>query len=66
MKKLEEIVEVDGRKVALSNLDKLMWKKEKVTKADVIQYYTDVADRMIPLIKDRPLMLNRFPHGVPG
>ena len=66
MKKLEEIVEVDGRKVALSNLDKLMWKKEKVTKADVIQYYTSVADRMIPLIRDRPLMLNRFPHGVPG
>ena len=66
MKKLEEIVEVDGRKVALSNLDKLMWKKEKVTKADVIRYYTSVADRMIPLIKDRPLMLNRFPHGAPG
>ncbi len=66
MKKSEEIVEVDGRKISLSNLDKLMWKREGVTKADVIQYYTVVADRMIPIIKDRPLMLNRFPHGVPG
>src|SRR6266567_2394606 len=43
-----------------------MWKRERVTKADVIQYYLGVADRMVPLIRDRPLMLNRFPHGVPG
>src|SRR6058998_3481060 len=61
-----DIVEVDGRKIALSNLDKLLWKREGVTKADVIQYYSGVARRMIPLIRDRPLMLNRFPHGVPG
>ena len=66
MKKVEEVVEVDGRKIALSNLDKLLWKREGVTKADVIQYYSGVARRMIPLIRDRPLMLNRFPHGVPG
>src|SRR6266487_4218757 len=43
-----------------------MWKHEKITKADVVQYYTTVASRIIPLIRDRPLMLNRFPHGVPG
>jgi bifunctional non-homologous end joining protein LigD len=66
LKKVEEIVEVDGRKITLTNLDKLMWKKEGVTKADVIQYYLGVAEKMIPLIKNRPLMLNRFPHGVPG
>jgi bifunctional non-homologous end joining protein LigD len=66
LKKVEEIVEVDGRKISLSNLDKLMWKKEGITKADVIRYYSGVAERMIPLVKDRPLMLNRFPHGVPG
>src|SRR5205807_9968481 len=63
---VEEIVEVDGRKIVLSNLEKLMWKRERVRKADVIQYYLGVADRMVPLIRDRPLMLNRFPHGVPG
>jgi len=66
LKKTVEIVEVDGRKISLSNLDKPMWKREGVTKADVIQYYLGVADRMVPLIRDRPLMLNRFPHGVPG
>ena len=57
MKKTMEVVEVDGRKISLSNLDKLMWKREGVTKADVIQYYLGVADRMVPLIRDRPLML---------
>jgi bifunctional non-homologous end joining protein LigD len=66
LKKVEEIVEIDGRKITLSNLDKPMWNREGVTKADVIQYYSVVAERMIPLVKDRPLMLNRFPHGVPG
>jgi len=66
LKKVEEVVEVDGRKITLSNLDKLMWKREGITKADVIQYYLGVAEKMIPLIKNRPLMLNRFPHGVPG
>src|SRR5437899_5233440 len=61
-----EIVEVDGRKISISKRDKLMWMREDVMKADVIQYYSGVADRMVPLIRDRPLMLNRFPHGVPG
>src|SRR2546426_12311756 len=61
-----EIVELDDRKITLSNLVKPMWKREGVTKADVIQYYLSVADQMVPLIRDRPLMLNRFPHGVPG
>src|SRR5260370_34860010 len=43
-----------------------MWKEEGITKSDIIQYYLSVAPKMIPLIKNRPLMLNRFPHGVPG
>ncbi len=66
MKKTEEVVEVDGRRIVLSNLDKLMWKREGITKADVIQYYAAVAPKMVPLIRERPLMLNRFPHGIPG
>src|SRR5215469_9430742 len=66
VRRIEENVVVGGKKIALSNLDKLMWKREKITKADVIQYYVDVAEWMIPLIKNRPLMLNRFPNGVPG
>ena len=66
MKRITDIVEVGGRKITLSNLDKLLWRREKISKADVIQYYAAVASRMVPLVKNRPLMLNRFPHGVPG
>ena len=66
MKKIEEVVEVGGRMLVLSNLDKLMWKKERITKSDIIQYYLSVAPKMIPLVRNRPLMLNRYPHGVPG
>ncbi len=66
MKKIEEVVQVGRGKIVLSNLDKPMWKKEGITKADVIQYYATVAPRMVPLIRNRPLMLNRFPHGFPG
>ncbi len=66
LKKIEEIVEIDGRKLTLSNLDKPMWKKEGITKSDIIQYYLSVASKMIPLVRNRPLMLNRYPHGVPG
>jgi len=38
LKKMEEMVEVGGRMLVLSNLDKLMWKKEGITKSDIIQY----------------------------
>jgi len=62
----EEIVEVGGRKISLSNLNKPMWKKERITKSDIIQYYIAVGPKMIPLIRNRPLMLTRYPHGVPG
>jgi bifunctional non-homologous end joining protein LigD len=66
LKGIEETVEIDGRKLTLSNLDKPMWKKEGITKSDVIQYYLSVAPKMVPLIRNRPLMLNRYPRGVPG
>ena len=66
LKKIEEIVEIDGRKLTLSNLNKPMWRKEGIMKSDIIQYYLSAAPKMIPLVRNRPLMLNRFPHGVPG
>jgi bifunctional non-homologous end joining protein LigD len=66
LRRNEEIVEIDGRELSLSNLDKPMWKKEGIAKSDVIQYYLSVSPKMIPLIQNRPLMLNRYPHGIPG
>src|SRR3989442_902158 len=43
-----------------------MWIKEGITKGDMIQYYASVAPEMLRFLHDRPLMLNRFPHGIDG
>ena len=53
-------------KAVLTNLDKLYWKKEKITKGDVISYYDAIAPYMLPYMKDRPQSLNRTPDGVAG
>ncbi|MBC8052733.1 MAG: DNA ligase D [Sphingobacteriaceae bacterium] len=57
--------EVYGKKVLkLTNLNKLYWKKEGITKGQLIEYYRSVADYILPFLKDRPLSLNRHPNGI--
>ncbi len=60
----EQVVRVDGRELRLTNLDKVLWPDEKITKAEVIKYYAELGPYMIPIIKDRPLMAQRYPHGI--
>jgi len=59
-------VEVDGRVLQLSNLDKVLYPETGFTKADVVRYYVDVAPHLLPHLADRPLTLRRFPDGVSG
>ncbi|MBW3563204.1 MAG: non-homologous end-joining DNA ligase [Acidobacteria bacterium] len=54
---------VGSRSVRLTNLQKPFWKKPKITKGDLIQYYADVADVLLPHIKDRPMVMKRYPNG---
>jgi bifunctional non-homologous end joining protein LigD len=56
-------VEIDGRKLELSNLDKVLYPEAGFTKAQVIDYYTRIAPVMLPHLADRPLTLHRFPNG---
>jgi bifunctional non-homologous end joining protein LigD len=56
-------VEVDGRRLELSNLDKVLYPEAGFTKAQVIDYYTRIAPVMLPHLADRPLTLHRFPNG---
>jgi bifunctional non-homologous end joining protein LigD len=58
------LVEVEGRRIKLSNLDKVMY--PDFTKAQVIDYYSRVAPFMLPHLKDRPVTLRRYPDGVTG
>ena len=59
-------VEVDGRTLKLTNLDKVMYPAVGFTKGQVIDYYTRVSPYLLPHLKDRPLTLKRYPDGVDG
>jgi bifunctional non-homologous end joining protein LigD len=58
--------EVDGRRLSLSNLDKVLYPDAGVTKGAVIDYYARIAPVMIPHLADRPLTMRRYPNGVDG
>ena len=57
-------VDIDGRKLKLTNLDKVLYSTPGFTKAQVIDYYTRVAPVLLPHLKSRPLTLKRYPNGV--
>jgi bifunctional non-homologous end joining protein LigD len=60
------VLDVDGRDVRLTNLDKVFWAAEKITKGDLLQYYADVAPVLLPHIRDRAMVMKRYPHGAGG
>jgi len=59
-------LKVQGREVALTNLDKRFWPELGITKGDLIQYYADVAPVLLPHIRDRAMVMKRYPHGAHG
>lgn len=56
----------DFSSLKLSNLEKLFWKEEGITKGDLIEYYLSIAPYILPYLKDRPQTLVRFPNGISG
>jgi bifunctional non-homologous end joining protein LigD len=64
--KAEQLISIDGQELKLTNLKKIYWPKEKITKGDLLNYYQQVADYIMPYMKDRPQSLNRFPNGITG
>ena len=59
------IVSVDGREVRLTNLRKVFWTEPQRTKGDLLRYYADVADVLLPHVRDRAMVMKRYPHGAP-
>jgi bifunctional non-homologous end joining protein LigD len=57
---------VEGEEVRLTNLDKVFWPDLAVTKGDLIQYYADVAPLLLPHIRNRAMVMKRYPHGAAG
>lgn len=60
----ETRVKVGEHEVVLTQLDKVYWPEEGYTKGDLVAYYRDVADLMLPYLRDRPLILKRYPKGI--
>jgi bifunctional non-homologous end joining protein LigD len=61
-----QIVNVEGRELSLSHLDKVFYPEGGFTKGQVIDYYARIAPVLLPHLKDRPVTLKRYPDGVEG
>ena len=57
---------VGGKRVKLTNLDKLFWRDGGITKRDLLQYYADVAPALLPHLRDRAMVMKRYPNGAAG
>jgi bifunctional non-homologous end joining protein LigD len=62
----EDAIRRGNRELKLSNLDKLFWQDEGITKGDLIHYYRDVAPVLVPHLKDRAFTMRRYPDGAYG
>jgi bifunctional non-homologous end joining protein LigD len=59
-------VKVGRDVIQLTNLDKVYWPDEGYTKGDLIKYYYEVSKYILPYLKDRPLIMKRYPAGIKG
>ena len=58
------ILEIDGEHVSLTHIDRVYWPTEKITKFDLLCYYLQLAPHILPFLKDRPAILQRYPRGI--
>ena len=61
-----QVRKVKGHDLKFTHLSKIYWPEDKVTKRDMFNYYYQVAEYILPYLKDRPMSLNRFPNGIHG
>jgi bifunctional non-homologous end joining protein LigD len=62
----DAVLAVDGREVKLTNLGKVFWSERGLTKRDLLQYYADVAPALLPHLRDRAMVMKRYPNGAAG
>ncbi len=61
-----QVKKVNGHPLKFTNLSKIYWPEDQVTKRDLINYYYQVAPVILPYLKGRPQSMNRFPNGIHG
>jgi bifunctional non-homologous end joining protein LigD len=59
-------ISVDGKSVRLTNLGKLYWPRLGVSKGELLRYYADVSPWLLPHLRDRAMVMKRYPHGASG
>lgn len=59
-------VELEGKKLSLTHLNKMYFKRPNLRKRDVLLYYLRIAPQILPFLKDRPMVLKRYPNGIEG
>ena len=64
LKGKEVVVEVDQTKLKLTNLDKLYYPRDGIAKRDLLEFYDQAAEWLLPHLRDRPLSLKRYPNGI--
>ena len=66
MAREEQVVEIAGKQVRVSNLGKVLWPEAGFTKGQMIDYYVRIAPVLLPHLRGRPLTMKRYPNGVNG
>jgi bifunctional non-homologous end joining protein LigD len=64
--KQEVTLEIDGKSVHLTHLDKVYFPESGITKRDLLAYYCEMAKYILPFLEGRPLVLRRYPNGITG
>ncbi|HXL21676.1 MAG TPA: DNA ligase D [Candidatus Dormibacteraeota bacterium] len=60
------LMEIDGKRLRFPNLNKVYFPESGYTKRNLLAYYYQIADYILPFLKDRPLVLRRYPDGIKG
>ena len=59
-------IEVESRELTISNVEKVYFPASGFTKGQVISFYSEIAEVLLPHLRDRPLTLKRYPEGIHG